>query len=211
MKTIWALVWIIVWLGSFVRASDASFYKYVDKNGVVCVVDNLQVVPEQYRSKAVIVENEAYDDEKRPAGSTEVKRETVQAAPEAASEERKPTPLSSRLMISGAVGISAFVLFIILKNLPGLNENRRRLSFIRGSLIGLFSLYLVIAHLSDITVALGMAGHAVDEVQQQSAQKGKKAGQAIKSFDGLFEEAQKAQKAQKAQETSTEDPADCNK
>jgi hypothetical protein len=181
----------------FVRNSDAAYYKYIDKDGVVCFADNLQVIPEQYRAQAVIVETEAKDDEIKPAGTVVSKTEPAPAA-DTRQEVKGSRPLSTRLMISGAVGLGALLIFVVISSQSELKENKKILSLVRGSLITVVSLYLVFAHAGDMMTIFGAAGQTVEEVQQQSAEKGKKAAQAIKSLDAMFEEAQKVQKAQEA-------------
>ncbi len=175
--------------------SEAAFYKYVDKNGVVCFADDLQVVPEQYRSQAVIVDAESKDDEVRPANPVLKKPEAALDPSSDPWGSKRPRPLSIRLMISGAVGISAFLVFLIIKSLPDLKDNKKILSIVRGSLIGAVSVYLILAHVKDVKTVFGITGQTVEEVQQRSAEKGKKATQAIKSLDAAFEEAQKAQES----------------
>ena len=163
----------------FVQDSKAAFFKYIDQNGIVCFADNLQVIPEQYRANAVIVETEREEEIKpKPAKPAESN------APDAAAtglEEKGPRPLSTRMMISGAIGLGALVIFVALSNLSELKENKKILSLVRGSLIGVVSLYLVFAHVKDVMTIFGMAGHAVEEAQHKSKEKGKKAAQAIKS------------------------------
>ncbi len=188
---------------TFVGNCHAAIYKYVDKDGIVCFADDLQSVPEKYRSKAVIVEGEAKEDPEKlqtlainndnKAGeqaAANVSAETVQI--------RGPRPLSFRLMISAAVSLAGLLIFILLTKQAGLKENKKVHAIIRNSLISLVSLYLIIAHVKDVTTIFGMTGKAIDDVRQQSAEKGKRAAQAIKSIDALFEEAQKAQEASHA-------------
>jgi hypothetical protein len=74
----------------------------------------------------------------------------------------------------------------------------------RSTLITLVSIYLLYAHARDVAGVFSMASHAVDDVKHHSEQKGKKAAQAIKSFDALFEEAQKAQKEPAPEPADTE-------
>jgi hypothetical protein len=44
-----------------------------------------------------------------------------------------------------------------------------------------------------VLTVFGMAGKAIDDAQQRSAEKGKKAAEAAKTLDALLEQAQKAQ------------------
>lgn len=212
MKKVTIIFVLFFCLGSvvFVRNSDAAYYKYIDKDGVVCFSDNLQIIPEQYRAKAVIVETEVKDDETKPAGPAEGKTEPAPAAADTKQEVKGPRPLSTRLMISAAVGLGAFLIFVVISSQSELKENKKLLSLVRGALMVVVSLYLVFAHAGDVMTIFGAAGRTVEGVQQQSAEKGKKAAQAIKSLDALFEEAQKAQKVQETQETTTGQAPDNN-
>ncbi len=198
---------LLICLGSmvFIRDSDAAYYKYIDKDGVPCFADDLQVIPVQYRAQAVIVETQAKDDEVKPAGPAVRKTEPAPAEADARQEVETPRPLSTRLMISGAVGLGAFLIFVVISSLPELKENKKVLSYIRGTLMAAVSVYLVVAHAEDVMTLFGAAGRTVEEAQQKSAEKGKKAAQAVKALDALFEEAQKAQKAQEASTTGSED------
>jgi hypothetical protein len=191
----------------FVRDSEAAFYKYVNKDGVVCFADNLQVIPEQYRAKAVIVEGEAKNDGLKPAGPAAGKPEAAPSAAEAKPGGGDQRPLSTRLMISGAVVVCALMFFLIISNLAEFKDDKKILSVIRGSLVGVVSVYIVFAHAKDVTTIFGAAGQAVQKAQHQSEEKGKKAARAVKSLDALFDE---AQKAQKTQEASTVEPEDDN-
>jgi hypothetical protein len=51
----------LVFLFGFLSAqqSSAAIYKYVDKDGLITLVDDLQSVPEEYRASAKIVSGEA--------------------------------------------------------------------------------------------------------------------------------------------------------
>lgn len=208
MKKVTIILALFFCLGSvvFVRNSDAAYYKYIDKDGVVCFADNLQVIPEQYRAQAVIVETEAKDDEIKTAGPAARKTEIAPTA--GINQEMKgPRPLSTRLMISGAIGLGAFLLFFVVSSQSELKENKKVLALVRASLLAVVSLYLVFAHAMDVMTMFGMAGHVVAEAQHKSEEKGKKAAQAVKALDAMFED---AQKAQKAQETTTGQAPDNN-
>ncbi len=210
MKKICMFFAVVLCLGGMVvvRDSQAAFYKYVDKDGVVCFADDLQVIPEQYRAKAVIVQNESKDVDVKPAG-LEPKMEAAPSASEAKPEVRRPRPLSIRLMISAAVGLGAFLIFVVVSR--QLEEDKKALSIVRGSLLAGVSIYFIVAHAGDVMTLFGLTGKAVEEVERRSEEKGKKAARAIKSFDALFEEAQKAQKAQQTQEVQPLEPAEQDK
>lgn len=184
--------------------SDAAIYKYVDKDGVPCFADDLQVVPEQYRASAVIVEGDAKDDEtkaSRPVTLQNTETQSLAAAVET-KPVRRPLPLSIRVMISAAVAIAGLVIFLVLKKLPELKDNKKVLLAIRGSLIGVVAIYLVVAHVKDVLIVFGLASQTIEDAQQRSAEKGKKAAQVIKSIDAMFDEAQKAQKTMDTEEAA---------
>ncbi len=188
-----------------VRDSHASFYKYINKDGVACFADDLQAVPEQYRASAVIVETETDDDRATPAapaGPAANKAETPVSVSEARPESGRP--LSTRLMISGAVGLGAFFIFVVISS--QLKEDKKALSIVRGLLMAGVSMYLVAAHVGDVMTMFGLAGKAVEEVERRSEERGKKAAQTIKSIDAMFDEAQKAQKAQESQSDEPAEP-----
>lgn len=210
MKKVTIMLGLFFCLGSmvFVHNSAAAYYKYVDKEGVVCFADNLQVIPEQYRVQAVIVETEAKDDDIKSAGPTARKTETAATA-DVRQEGKDRRPLSTRLVISGAVGFGAFLIFVVINSQPEFKENKKVLSLVRRALMAIVLLYLVVAHAGDVMTIFGAAGRTVEEVQYHSEEKGKKAAQAIKSLDALFEEAQKAQKSQEA--STAEPPVESNK
>jgi hypothetical protein len=201
---------LVLCLGlGFVQESHAAFYKYMDKNGIECFSDNLQAVPEQYRSNCVIVESDGENDKTKiavpAAGQVEV--ETALSPTEAKSEADHPRPLSTRLLISAAVSVSAFLIFILISRQPELKDNKKVLSVVRTVLTGIVSLYLIIAHGGDVRTVFGAAGRAVQEAQHHSAEKGKKAARAIKQMNAMFDD---MQNAQAAQESSTA-PAETEK
>jgi len=210
MKKVTIMLVLFFCLGSvvFIRNSDAAYYKYTDKEGVVCFADNLQVIPEQYRATAVIVETEAREDELKPAGQAVRETEPAPPAADTRQEGEGPRPLSTRLMISGAIGFGAFLIFVVINSRPELKENKKVLSLARGTLLAGVSLYIVFAHAGDVMTLFGAAGRTVEEAQRRSEEKGRKAARALKSLDAVFEE---AQKAQKSQEASTAGSADSNK
>lgn len=197
MKRKYPLAVILYCLPGLIVAPDvsAAIYKYVDKDGIVCFADDLQFIPAKYRSKAVIVDGEAKEEikESGPVVAYPRKEQSTEIAGE--RESRPSRSLSFRLMVSTAVVLAMALVFIILMKQAFVTENKKVYSIIRASFIGILSLYLIIAHGRDVLTVFGMAGKAIDDAQQRSAEKGKKAAEAIKKLDALFEQAQKAQEA----------------
>ncbi len=172
-----------------IQESHAEFYKYIDKNGVVCFADNLQVVPEQYRSSAVLVQNEQ-EEEIRPAApmsKTEPAPMEVAAQPRA----REPLSLTIRLTISATVVAGGFLIIFFMKNMTQLKQNSGAFIMVRGALIAVVSAYLVFAHAGDVMDLFGKASRAVDEAQRTSAEKGRKAGQFMKQMDQMTQDTKK--------------------
>ena len=121
----------------------------------------------------------------RPAAVTH-----VEDAPVAQQEVSTRRPLGTRLIVSGVVGIAAILVFIVLSRLPAVKEKEKALSVIRGSLIAIVSLYVIVAHIQDMMTVIGTAGRAVEDVQNRSADRGKKAGKAVKQYNELVKDTQ---------------------
>lgn len=180
----------------FIDDTQAVIYKYVNKDGIVCFADDLQTVPREYRIKVVIVEGEEKKKTITASGPivAEAEMQSSAGVPEKQSI-RSRRPFSFRLIISMAVSLVALLIFIILSKQVWFKENKRAESIARVSLAGIVSVYLIIAHANDVMTIFGFTGKVIDDIQQQSAEKGKKAAEAIKAFDAIFQEAQKAQES----------------
>ena len=190
-----AVVFYCLFATALVPSSRAAIYKYYDKDGIICFANDLQVIPERYRASAVIVKGEAKEEPAKtqtPAAVDSVREQPAAPAPES---PQKPVAhsLSYRLAVSGCVVIASLLVFMIIRRQAALKENKKMISLIRNALIGMISLYLLIAHGNDVMTMVGRAGSAMDSVQQQSAERGKKAAQTLKKLDVLFDEAQKAE------------------
>jgi hypothetical protein len=182
----------------FVSNSMAVFYKYVDKDGNLCFADNLQVIPEQYRASALIVQEESKDEPAKaptPAAAESARAQSISMAQES-PQKHAALSFSYRLMVSGCIIIGSIVAFYIIRNQAALKRNEKLTSIIRNALIAIVSLYLVIAHAKDANTIVGMAGNALGNVQRQSAERGKKAARAMKALDALFDKAQKTEEEQ---------------
>ncbi len=190
-----------------VTSSYAVIYKYTDNEGIVSFADDLQAVPEKYRTTAVIVEGESKEERANQGdsvGSAHPEQQPSAAETKQISDAKHPGPLSSRLMMSAGISVGAFLVFILISKQPELKENKKVLSFIRTGLIASVSLYLIVAHIRDVWTVFGLTGKTISEAQQQSAEKGKKAAQTIKQLDALFEQAQQAQQAEESKAKESE-------
>jgi uncharacterized membrane protein YcjF (UPF0283 family) len=142
-------------------------------------------VLEKYRVTAVII-NCGTDDDKEKATTKPVVNKAVEAPTATVANTpgkaagKEPTSFSSRLLISLGVILSSLVIFFVIIKLTDRRENKKFLSVIRSILITLVSIYLVCAHVRDVTRIFSMASHAVDDVKHHSEEKGKKATRTIK-------------------------------
>ncbi|HXY54729.1 MAG TPA: hypothetical protein VEM40_08675 [Nitrospirota bacterium] len=182
----------------FVSNSMAVIYKYVDKDGKLCFADNLQVIPEQYRASALIVQDESKDEPAKariPAAAESGREPSISAAQET-SQKHVALSFSYRLMISGCVIIGSILVFYIIRNQAEMKKNEKLTSIVRNALIAIVSLYLVFAHGKDALTIVGVTGNALDNAKQQSAERGRKAAQVMKKLDALFEKEQKTEEGQ---------------
>lgn len=190
-KTILFLVVMQSILGMLiVCTADAAIYRYTDKEGMPWYVDNPSAIPEQYRASSVIIDGDSkLSPEKQ---SVTIANETPVIPPK--SEEVAVKPLSVRLLISLSVVAGIFLLYLFARNLPLLRGRNKALYILRSSLIGISSLFLIVTHAKDMMEVFYMAKQSVDEVQQQSEEKGKKAAQAIKTLDEIRKQAEQGPK-----------------
>lgn len=167
--------------------AHAGFYKYVDKDGIVCFTDTLQSVPDKYRDKAVIVQSESELQEEQAARTrTATPSEEVATADEQTLAPAK-RPFSVRVLITLVIGILFVSLLVALNKLPVPGKWKKVVSPARVTLTSLFVIYLIVAHVQDVMRLLGLAGNAIEELEARQAEKGKKAAQAIKTIDTLLD------------------------
>lgn len=180
----------------------AVTYKYTDKAGILCFADDLQVIPDQYRSQAVLIEGELKEASTASAGSALSAAMVVPTAEQqqAASHSFFFRSLSLRLLITVCVGLAmAALVAAVSRQLAGEEQQRVR-SFTKKGALAVFLVYLIFAHGRDILTVVRTADRTVYEVQQRSVRKGQKAAEGIKRLDGLFEEMQKAEESYKREE-----------
>ncbi len=180
------------------RDGFAALYKYVDKDGVVCYADDLQSVPEKYRPKAVIFSGELKEGPKLTAGRQETNDEQLSAAPAVGDTSslpmREEKPFSKRIANTILVMTVLVVVYMVLERLKEVIEYRKYDKIVYLARIGLTAfavLYLVFAHVNDVVHGIAGVGKSVEQVREQSARKGKNAGEALKTLDALLESAEK--------------------
>jgi hypothetical protein len=174
------------------RESQAIIYKYVNAKGVPTFADDMQKIPEQYRSQAVIVSGVAVDEnaekeKARLAEETRVRQERTDVP--ARTEER----ISARLVRSGiAAGLFIAIMFVI-SNLHVLKDQTQVLLRVRTTLVLLLIAFVGYTHARDVAGLFGKAADTVlnliSSVQEQSAARGRKAAEAYRSMNNIVEQA----------------------
>jgi hypothetical protein len=175
----------------------AAIYKYIDKDGMVSFADDLQAVPENYRSKAIIVSGNVAEVEKKPLSQPlqpdDAKTEQALALAPAKMDFATgiTRSLGSRALFSVLVLISAVFAFIVLKILDA--DHKKPIAILRVVILWGVSIYLIYAHAGDVVNGFRSLGNGIENTRSQSAEKGKKAATALKTLDKLIENAAAAQ------------------
>ena len=102
----------------------------------------------------------------------------------------KMTFTSRLLMTAGAVSVWFFIL-VSIKKTGEFRGREKALPAVRIALACIFLVYLVMVHGKDAMTLYTMAVNKIEEVQEKQAQRGKKAGQAIKALNKLMDDAGK--------------------
>lgn len=190
MRALRIILSLLLFIGILVLSgeSHAVIFKYLDGKGEPVYVDDLTKVPEQERSKAVIVtgqeERELRDDAERAA---------MLAARQAAVEQGAPTHaqardgLRGRFIRSGvAIGL-VVALWFVLANIDALKEQAKLLRRLRVGLLTGMVLFLGVSHAMDVVGLFSTMGDRVASpvagIKERQAEKGKKAADAYKAMD----------------------------
>ncbi len=207
MKTrLFLMMGLIIAFGYFsVQEGFAAIYKYIDSDGQINFVDDLQSVPVTYRATAKIVSGEL--DEKSAAGSSNNDQAKAPAnasmskgvgvapavpseMPRSAGSSSETTSFGKRAVTSVVIIVSAVFAFIILGLLE--TDHKKRVAIVRIVLVWGMTVYLVYAHAGDVVQLFSAAGNKVESVHRQSGEKGKKAAKAVKSLNALVDQAEQA-------------------
>jgi hypothetical protein len=181
---------LFVLMLAFGRESQAVIYKYVNEKGIPTFADDMQKVPEQYRTQAIIVSGgndyDAYAEQEKARIAAEARtRQESQAVAPAKAEE----PISRRLIRSGAAVCLFIALLLVASHIDALKEQAQVLSRIRTGLILLLVLFLGIMHGRDVMGLFGKFGDTVPNpvasIQEKSADRGKKAAAAYKAMNSM--------------------------
>jgi hypothetical protein len=176
---------------------SAAIYKYTDKDGLITFADDLQAVPVQYRSQAVIVSGEDKEAEaKSPAGQAVPKEQTEIKAGEhmpvlpssvQTDETGGRKPFGSRVLISAIAVVSALFVFVILGILDA--DHKKAIKIARVVIIWVVSVYLLYSHAGDVVHVFRSLGSNVESARQESEEKGKKAAKAMKALNAVIDQA----------------------
>jgi len=195
---------------------QAATYRYIDKQGSISFADDLQVIPEEYRSKAVLIEGELKEDTEKasaPAAQDRTGGKDLSAsapadnAPQAASniieapggESLFGKRVYLRLMITGAVLLVGVAFLVAIGKIAALKQKEQVRLILRSSLIAALLLYLGIAHAGDVIALFSNVGNKLEAVQQKSAERGRKAAEAMKKMEAISGQLEQMQKEEEAQ------------
>jgi len=191
-------------------------YRYCDEKGEAFFVDDLQQVPEKYRSRAMIVSTEEIDEQvhqaveqerSRSAAEVEASSRARERAEQQAAVAQAQTGKEKRLPVGWAVGAASFlvVAIIVLPMIDALRVHSRAVESARSVLALLLLAVLVISFGKDVLRLFRAAGETVTGMQRQSAERGKKAAQFYKDMEKLAEQAESIQKEQETQVKALEE------
>jgi uncharacterized membrane protein YcjF (UPF0283 family) len=183
-----ALLFLVL-LGFGAHHAFADIYKYVNEEGIISFVDNLESVPEKYRATAV--NTTAVEEQNRLQSQAEPQTNisTSQVAPR--EEPAHKMTFTTRLLMTVVVVFVWFVVLFAVKKTGEFKGREKVLPATRIALACIFLVYLVMVHGKDAVNLFTMAGNKIEAVQEKQAQRGKKAGQAIKALNKIMEEAGK--------------------
>lgn len=183
-----ALLFLVL-LGFGARPAFADIYQYVNEDGVISFVDNLESVPEKYRATAI--NTTAVEEQKQIQWEAQPQTNIAPSQVALREEPAHKMTFFTRLLMTVLV-VFAWLGILVAVNKTGVFKGREK--FLPATQIALgfiFLVYLVMIHGKDVVHLFTMAGNKIEAVQEKQAQRGKKAGQAIKALNQFMEEAGK--------------------
>jgi hypothetical protein len=193
MRTRLIIVFVVI---AIFAATDAfaAIYKYLDEDGMVCIADDLQSIPEQYREQAAIVSGDV--EEKKPIPThlklpqTQLETRPASTAPSVVQETSPVDSIKksfsiNRVMISIMVVVSALFAFVILGILDA--DHKKSVKIARMVILWGMSVYLIYAHAGDVVHLFKSTKNTIDAAQQKSREKGEKATKALKNINSLLQ------------------------
>ncbi len=185
---LYALLFLVL-SGFGARPAFADIYQYVNEEGVISFVDKLESVPEKYR--ATVVNTTAVEKQDQVQSQTQPQTNIVPSQVALREEPAHKMTFFTRLLMTFFV-VFAWLGILFAINKTGLFKGREKfLPATQVALGCLFLVYLVMVHGKDVAHLFTMAGNKIEAVQEKQAQRGKKAGQAIKALNKFMDEAGK--------------------
>jgi low affinity Fe/Cu permease len=175
-----------------VRDGFAVIYKYIDSNGVPSFTDDLLLVPDKYRAKAVVVDDELAASQQKKLSRQDSLSEKSGSREQNESITRERNASLSRRALWSACALAAFVFVLfILHRLDGFSKHAKLLSFTRTALGLTVSFYVLFNHAEDMIRIFSKVDKKIMQAKEHSAKRGEKLAQEIKSAEALWEETQK--------------------
>lgn len=194
------LILVFVFALVLSAASDgfAALYKYIDKDGMICIANDLQSIPEKFRATAKIVSDVSEGEKKpmqqnQPQAQQEIKTGIAATSPsyeQAPSVDIKKSFFINRVLISSLVVVSVLFAFVILGILDA--DHKKAVKIARVVIVWCMSVYLIVAHAGDVVHMFRSMGNTVDTAHRNAEEKGKKAAKALKELNALVQDVDKA-------------------
>ncbi len=174
--------------------SHAAIYKYLDKDGLICFANDLQSIPQQYRTSAMVVSGEA-DREKQPGMQTrpsappsDGNQDSVQNAisEKLLTHHVENSSSVSRWLLSAIVVVSTVFAFVILGILD--TDHKKTVTVVRVVLLWAVAVYLLIAHAGDAIHLVRSVSGTIGDAKLHAEEKGKNAAKALKAINTLVDQ-----------------------
>jgi hypothetical protein len=186
------------------KNSSAAIYQYMDKDGLVCFANDLQSIPEQYRPGAKIVSGEAVQGKEQATRNQQAGQQDASDKPVQTVSVEKSSALQAgshregkSVLLSAIIIVSAIFAMVILGVID--TDRKRAVTILRITILWGVTVYLVYAHAGDVVRLVRSANGKIEVVERESAEKGKKAGKAIKQLNALLSD---------SSQTSTNEPVE---
>ncbi|HYA88019.1 MAG TPA: hypothetical protein VEI57_13250 [Nitrospirota bacterium] len=196
MRTIYILLFSLCCVFVLLPAQHgyAAIYKYLDKDGLISITNDLQSIPEQYRASAKVVsgdtdqENHQSIPNQQTPGQPTGNHEKVPgiAHDNAADTRNENSFIHNRMFLTAIIVVSAGFAFVILGILE--TEHKKAIAVVRVSLLWAVALYILIAHAGDAVRMIRTVAGSFDDAKHQSEERGKNAAKAIKNMNKLVEQ-----------------------
>ena len=183
-----ALLFLVL-LGFGTRNAFADIYQYVNEEGVISFVDNLESVPEKYRATAI--NTTAVEEQSRLQSRAEPQANIAPSQGAPVEEPARQMTFFTRLLMTAVVVFAWFGILVAIKKTDVFKGREKILPATRIALACIFLVYVVMVHGKDVVNLFTMAGNKIEAVKEKQAQRGKKAGQAIKALNQFMDEAGK--------------------